>query len=283
MLIGLDISHRLDPQKTYLAAIDVIHDWALSGWNHVIPSSSALESKVTRGITTTWMSVAEPDQPNQLQIRYLVLGMLHVISQMTSSVLFCESYAHVSIHGVPTGRIEVLVRGKKPGGGRGKFDEVQEKEEEEGEDVVAMKNDNTLKNSSAQSIPDPPKKIVDPKDHDFVILYTLRGDAISPVKFLGTVLYAMANAAQADSAKRCEDFAGFDEKHSMVYRIRGIRTIESRYELTYEDVRKGLKLLASAVYDEGLMEDVYFEFRYEGELLGSGQIERSDFADSMVR
>lgn len=197
---------------------------------------------------------------------------------MTKVGEFCEAYASVTMYKVPVGHIEILVPQKKV---RGSLGTTNDKGKEV-ENFVAMKSKNATSGEyPAQIILGTPKKIIDPQDHNFAIIYTRKGDPISPAKFLTTVLYAMATAAQADNDQYCRDFAGFNDKQSMMYRIRGIRTRESRYGFTYEDVRKGLNLLASAVYDEGIVGEVFFEFRYQRELLGSGSIRKSDFGDGV--
>ena len=106
---------------------------------------------------------------------------------------------------------------------------------------------------------------------------------MAPSDFLSAVLYAVATAAQASNDEYCRDLGGFNEKRTVVYRIRGKRSRDSRYQLEYEDVRKGLVLLSAAVHQDGALGETNFEFQYRGEDLGSGRIELSDFTDSTAR
>ena len=124
------------------------------------------------------------------------------------------------------------------------------------------------------------RKIVDPADSDFAIVYERRGDAMSFVDFLGTILYAMATAAQASNTEQCRDLAGFNQKRSVVYRINGRRTTDRSLPLTYESVRRGLQLLSTAVYAEAAPGEIWFQFLHHEDVLGIGNIDLSDFARS---
>ena len=128
-----------------------------------------------------------------------------------------------------------------------------------------------------------PGRIVDPEDHEFVIFYQRNGDPMGPSEFLSAVLYAVATAAQASNDEYCRDLSGFNEKRTVVYRIHGRRSRDSRYQLEYRDVRRGLMLLSAAVYQDGALGETDFGFQYQGEDLGGGRVELSDFTDSTAR
>ena len=187
---------------------------------------------------------------------------------MTKDNTFCVSTSSVLLHKQPAGHIEVLPSETLPRSGNSN-------------DTAAMHSNSQLI-AQAQS-PNFQRKIVDPADSDFAILYERRGDVMYFVDFLSAILYAMATAAQASNTEYCRDLAGFNKKRSVVYRINGKRTTDWSHPLTYELVRRGLRLLSAAMYDEAASGEVWFQFLYQGDVLGSGKIDLSDFAGSTAR
>ena len=247
----------------------MVHDWALEGWNHLVSGRPVRRfTKTSYGITIAWRSIAYPREREQLQIRHLVLGMLHLIDQMTKENTFCVSTSSVLLYKQPAGHIELLpsetlLRSGAPN------------------DTAAMHN--TSQRIAQARSPNFQRKIVDPADSDFAILYERKGDVMSFVDFLSAVLYAVATAAQASNTEYCRDLAGFNEKRSVVYRINGRRTTDWSHHLTYELVRRGLQLLSTAMYDEAASGEVRFQFLYQGDVLGAGNIDLSDFDGSKAR
>ena len=197
-----------------------------------------------------------------MQTKYLILGMLHLIDQMTKRKIFCVSTASVVMHETPIGHIEVFTTGARSQG----LPSMQD---------ASVKN-TTLRDARSRILTSP-RKITDPGDSDYAIMYERKAVPMSPVNFLSTVLYAMATAAQGGNEEHCGDLAGFNEKRSTVFRVHGIRPTMSRNRLTYEKVRRGLRLLTAAMYDEGAIGEVHFQILYQEELLGGGSIELSDY------
>ena len=265
VLVHLDEVHTLNTERIYVAAIAMVHDWAFQGWNRFFPSRSVRFTKTSDGLTIAWRSVAYVRERNQLQTKHLILGMLHLIDQMTKHQAFCVSTSSVLLYRQPVGHIELLPSES--------FSRTNTSHE-----TLAMHN---ISLHAAQA-PNPgfERKIVDPADSDFAILYERKGDMMSFVDFMSTVLYAMATAAQASSTDPCRDIAGFNQKRSVVYRIHGKRTTDWSHPLTYQFVRRGLRLLSRAIYDEGDSGEVWFQFLFQGDVLGSGNIVLSDFARS---
>ena len=190
--------------------------------------------------------------------------MLHLIDQMTRVTQFCVSTSTPLSYRNPIGHVELFasrVVGQNS----------------------ALKKLPVLRNTSLSDTRlervTVPGRIVDPEDHDFVIFYQRKGDPMGPSDFLSAVLYAVATAAQASNDEYCRDLGGFNEKRTVVYRIRGKRSRDSRYQLEYRDVRRGLMLLSAAVYQDGALGETDFGFQYQGEDLGGGRIELSDFTD----
>lgn len=128
-------------------------------------------------------------------------------------------------------------------------------------------------------------KVVDPYDPNFAISYELFRDPMSCVDMLSGVLYAIATAAQGDN-KPCQDLAGFNEQRTAVYMIYGRRKTESGNMLNYENVRRGLVLLAARMYGdpEGFVcGEVEFSFEFKEEVLGGGRIVLNDFPGAVAR
>ncbi|CAF9940337.1 MAG: hypothetical protein HETSPECPRED_002385 [Heterodermia speciosa] len=267
--VYLHIVRPLNTEKVYLAAIAVIHDWAFEGWNAFIPSRSTRFTKTTYGITISWRSIAYARERDQLQMKHLILGMLHLIERMTEQHIFCVSTSSVQLYMQGVGHIELLPS------------ETLARNNVSDEGLAALHN-TSLRAPRAQNLTSK-RKIVDPTDSDFAILYERNGEVISFVDFLSAVLYAMATAAQASNDQHCRDLAGFNIKRNVVYRINGGRTTELGPPLTYGSVRRGLQLLSAALYDEDIAGEVRFQFLYQGDVLGVGNIALSDFASSTAR
>ena len=265
VIVSLDIVHILNTERIYVAAIAIIHDWAFEGWNRFVPSRSTRSTKTFYGVMIAWRSIAYARQRDQLQIKHLILGMLHLIDQMTKERTFCVSTSSVLLYKQPIGHIgllppETLYRSSAS-------------------NKTSAIHHTSVHIAQAQSLHFQ-RKIVDPTESDFAILYERKGDDMSFVDFLSTVLYAIATAAQASNTEHCIDLAGFNKKRSVVYRINGRRTTEWGHPLTYELVRRGLRLLSAAIYDEAASGEVWFQFLYQENIVGSGSIDLSDFARS---
>ncbi|KAL8789555.1 MAG: hypothetical protein Q9195_006782 [Heterodermia aff. obscurata] len=269
VLVYLDVAHILGTERIYVVAIAVIHAWAFEGWNHVVPSRSTRFTKASCGIEIAWRSIAYARQRDQLRMQHLILGLLHLIDQMTKRHAFCASTSSILMHKQPLGHIELLPSQTLSGSNAS---------------APRLPIHNTsLKVFAQAQNPTAQRQIVDPADPDFAIRYGRRGDGLSLVDFLSTVLYAMATAAQASNTERCGDLAGFNPKRSAVYRISGRRTTDWSHPLTYELVRRGLGLLSVAIYEEAASGEVWFQFLYRGDVVGSGNIDLSDFAGSTAR
>lgn len=269
IIIDLDTTRTFRPGKVYLAALTIVQDWAYEGWNHFISSGSPRSSLESYGIVLSFRSIATRSQRYQLQMKYLIIGMLHLIDQMTKVDKFCVSTASVLAFREPVG----FIRLGKP--------RTVDQTNASSMDVVVTKDD-TANDTQSQNLT-ATTRIVDPKDADFAIEYEVKGDAMSCIDLLSAALWAMATAAQAGNDEYCQDLGGFNEKQNVVYRIHGKRPTVSGYILTYRDVRRGLFLLPQRLYGERACGEVQFDFEYRGDILGSGSIDLSDFSASTSR
>ena len=228
-------------------------------------------TKTISGITVASRSIADDRPDSQLLIQHLILGMLHLIQKMENSKKFCVSTASLLLNRRPLGYIEMFAL--VPPGPPGRSDSLRE-------DTTPKKL--TLDNEQSKGLT-ARRKIVDPTDPDFAIFVERKGYAMPYDEFLSTILYAMATAAQGQNQEYCQDLAGFNEQGSVTYRIHGKPTTESRHLLSYEMVRTGLKMVATAIHDQNAFGEVELGFSYGGEILGYGRIEFSDFAASTAR
>ncbi|KAL8827152.1 MAG: hypothetical protein Q9170_007130 [Blastenia crenularia] len=255
VLVNLDDTPRLlTTEKVYLAAIAVVADWASEGWDYAFPARGPRASKASYGVEVSYKSIAYPQKRYQLQVKYLVLGMLHLINQMTKVEKFCRGTAYVVMREEPMGYVELRVSGDPP-----------------------RTNDVLEENLTATG------RIIDPTDSAFTIKYDVNGEPMSCVDLLSTTLYAVATAAQGGSDEYCQDLAGFNEKRSVVFQILGIRPTVSMQLLGYGLARRGLNLLARKLYHENACGEVKFSFYYHGDVLGGGSIRLSDFAGTTTR
>lgn len=124
---------------------------------------------------------------------------------------------------------------------------------------------------------------MDPSDPDFTIEYELEGDPLTCVDVLGSILYAIATAAQGANKEYCRDLGGLNEQRTAVYQIQGLRPTASMHLLSYEMVKTGLSLLAPKLYDQGPCKEVQFSFLYRGDKLGVGSISVSYVAASTAK
>lgn len=150
----------------------------------------------------------------------------------------------------------------------------------------AIGNNTAIRNSTlgTPQIRDltPSTRIVDPTDSDFDVTYQRNGDAMPCVDLLGTALYAIATAAQADNDEYCRYLGGWNEERAAVYQIHGRRPTEPGFLLSYGLVR-GLNLLSARLYDRNACGKVDFSLVYKADVLGGGMIRLNDFADKTAR
>ncbi|KAL8708746.1 MAG: hypothetical protein Q9220_006388 [cf. Caloplaca sp. 1 TL-2023] len=268
ILIDLDTNHCFETEKVYLAAITMIHDWADKGWDYTFKSGPTRYVKEIYGISLSFRSLALPAQRYQLQEKHMIIGMLHLIDQMTKVKKFCVSTASVLTYRQPVGFLRLAVPGTPIA--RNSSDVGQAITE----DVPSRIKNRDLQTSG---------RAVDPQDPDFAVAYQRIGDPLSCVEILSASLYAMATAAQGDGDNYCSMLGGFNEQRTVVWRILGRRPTVSGYLLSYDSVRTGLMILSAQLYRTGFSGEVGFQFEYKGDNLGGGSITLSDFTTSTAR
>ena len=246
-----------------------MHDWASEGWEHVIPSSAVTASKRVGDLLISWRSLAGATQQEQLQTKYLILGLLHLIDQMTRSNRFIHGVAVMSMTHGPIGIMEMRAIN------------------ENGQSDISI-NDTTIEVNPVYDTQrrdlTTTKRIVDPEDSNFVIEYEVNGQRMTCVDVFSTIFYAMATAAQGSEEEFCRDLGGFNEKGTAVYRVHGLRPTASMHLLGYGLVRSGLNLLAPRLYAERACgRELTWSFLYRGDNLGFGSISVSDFAASTAK
>ncbi|KAL8755010.1 MAG: hypothetical protein Q9199_003940 [Rusavskia elegans] len=270
ILIDLSTTHCFPPEKVHLAAITVIYDWAFQGYTHVIKSGPTRYTLQTYDIALSFRSIALAPPHRQLEIRYLIFGLLHLIDKMRKVGKYCVSTASMLAFREPVGfiRLDMPPRGINPNNIKLDNESVTT--------VTDIDTSNKIANELTTRT-----RIVDPKDPHFAMTYELKGESMTWVDFLSGVLYALASAAQGDD-EACESMAGFNAQRTAVYMVNGIRPTKSMYMLTYENVRRGLLLLATRMYSAGVCGEVEFSFEFLGDVLGGGRVVLNDFDGGVV-
>ena len=124
-------------------------------------------------------------------------------------------------------------------------------------------------------------EIIDPEDSSFKITYEYDGRPfaqISKQDVLSVALDGLATAAQATSESPCTDFAAISQSGDLAIAVRGVRTGWPR--LSYDLVKKMLRLLPLDMYRNSRNCEVTFGLYYDGNQLGSGFIRRTPVLDS---
>ncbi|KAL9596230.1 MAG: hypothetical protein Q9219_005941 [cf. Caloplaca sp. 3 TL-2023] len=212
-------------------------------------------------------SIALPQERIQLQTSHRILGVLHIIHEMTRVNEFFGSTSLVMMHMQPLGSI--IIHAARP--------------ERPFHDLDHTTLTDSLVNNTQQQNLTARRTIIDPDYDDFTITYEVTGDPMTCIDVLSTILYAVATAAQGASNQFCRDLGGYNEKRSAVYQIHGIRHTQSMHLLGYGMVRSGLSLLGPKLYDTNACGEVEFSFLYQGDVLGGGLIRLSDFAADVAR
>ncbi|KAL8719755.1 MAG: hypothetical protein Q9225_003271 [Loekoesia sp. 1 TL-2023] len=269
VLIELDDTSRdIVPERVYLVAIAAVHDWALEGWEHQFLKADPTFTKRAYSLEIASWSIAPSIQEYQMQTKHLILGILHLIDQMTKLNRFCRVAACLMMEKQGLGFISMAYR-------------VGDSQNNSSSGNTAIKGP-PLEDTSHQSLT-ARRRIVDPSDSDFAIEYEANGDPLTCIDLLSSILYAIATAAQGSNEEFCRDLGGLNEKRSTVYQIQGLRPTASMHLLSYEMVKKGLSLLAPELCDQSINKEVQFSFLYRGDKLGVGAISVSYVAASTAK
>ncbi|KAL8746023.1 MAG: hypothetical protein Q9184_007800, partial [Pyrenodesmia sp. 2 TL-2023] len=270
ILVDLNATQPILADRIYLIALIAVADWAHEGWKHIWPSRVPKQTLELYGVALSFRSIALPRQKHQLRTSYLILGLLHLIDQMTKRKEgFCASTVSTLMEKVPTGFIRLALP-TTPGLGQSWF---MSEGNSTGKNDGSWRKPAALGNSLTNT-----KRVIDPKDEDFAIVYEIKGTRMLCVDLLSAALYAMATAAQGDNGEFCQDLAGFNQQSTVVYRVNGKQPTESMHLLSYGQVRRGLVLLIPKMYGEGTCGEVKFTFEYGGDILGAGSFELSGLA-----
>ena len=253
----------------HLVAIAAIYEWALDDWDQVIPRRAPLVRTTAYDLEVTSGSAAKVGQEHQLRPKYLILGLLHLLDQMGKFDAYRTASAALMMFDTPVGFIRL---GRLP--------------KSRSNDALPLISATDSAYARIDQRPNllASRRIIDPKDSDFVIEYRLDGRPIPCVDVLATFLYAMATAAQGSIGDYCRDLGGWNEKRSAMYRIHGLKHTKWMALLSYGLVRRGLSLLPSRLVAQGTCgTEVSWTFLYQGDVLGFGSIEESDWPASTAR
>ncbi|KAL9018652.1 MAG: hypothetical protein Q9185_004063 [Variospora sp. 1 TL-2023] len=269
VIVDLALNEPIAAENVYLAALAAVHEWAFLGWKHVIPSRAPRGTVRASGVEVIYRTLAVQGQQSQLEIRYLIYGMLHLIDEMRKEGRYCVGTVSTFTARVPTGFIGM---DNRPG--------PREVGDPLKNDTVPATISGNATSSEPQSL-SARRRIVDPRDANFVITYERHGDAMSCIDFLSTALYAMATAAQGRNDEFCEDLAGFNEQRTGMYQLHGVD--EARPRLTYENVRRAMLLLPARLFRDQAYGEVKYSFEYGGSVIGGGFIRLNDYGRSEAR
>ena len=236
-----------------------MYDLASKGWDILIRSGYETYTKEVGGIKIAIASLAAPGDPYQLQNKHLVLGLLKVMNSLASRKAFCNSRAALYVYYSLIGEL-AIGHPTRP-------------------TLMGVNNGTEVKLTDLDSIPNVvtkstrltiPGEIVDPEDSDFVISYEMLEDDISCQALLNAALNAMANTAPIENQYPCTNFNGRSSTGEVTYSIGRNPPGTTRLLLTYDLVKRALKLLPATLYVGNSCGEVKFDLFYGGEELGGG-------------
>lgn len=260
-MINYNPNQAVDPEDTYLCAIQFMYDLALGPWEGTIPSGFEAYSEGVNGLKVAFGSLSQPDDEQQLQNKHLVLGLLAVMNKIASRNIFCNTRATLYIYYKAIGRLAI---------GRPILPDPNW-QKTSGTNVTLTDIDPVAKVIANRSLTFP-KEIVDPDDSDFVISYEMLDDPIPCQALLNAALSGLANSAVMSNDDRCTNFAGLSSSGEVTYMIGSNPPGTATFILTYSLVKRTLKLLPARMYRDGTCGEVKFDFIYRGEELGGGSI-----------
>lgn len=247
----------INPEDAYLCAIDFMYGLASSGWDEIIPSGYEASSKDVNGIIIAYGSLAHPEDKNQLQNKHLVLGLVKTMNTLASRKSFCITRAVLYMYNKPVGQL-AIARQVPP-----TLTEINDTN-------FSLGNLDPMTNSMASRNLTVVRDIVDPEDSNFVISFEILEDSIPCQSLLNAAVNGLAISAPAKNDVVCTEFAGVSSGGEVTYMIHRNSPGTTRFLLTYNLVRRSLKLLPARMYKDELCGEVKFDFIYGDEELGGG-------------
>ncbi|KAL6720258.1 hypothetical protein ACLMJK_002179 [Lecanora helva] len=265
--IKYDTLRPLKPEDIYAAAIDVIYDWADDGWDTDVPKDTGKFTKDFAGVSVGFRSIATEDPPPEGRIRYkyLILGVLHLIKEMSDNKRWVASFAIVELNRTPLGFVD--------------FNPVGDPFRVGSNNETNVTNTVPATTSATRDL-SATKRLFDPDDHDVSVSYEVKGPSFPCVEILSTALYAMATAAQAPGDQTCQVFGGLNPSRKLQWSTFVKRPSYSGYILTYGIIRKAWRLFPQQMYKSKKCGEVSFTYEYKGDDLGGGSIWDSNLAPS---
>ena len=161
-----------------------------------------MKRTIFRDFEISSASVAYPNEVYQLRPRYLILGVLHTLSEMAKSRRYCTSGVALLMYGEAVGFIRL---GKLRRSSEATLNATSIQ-------IETWENRQTLASRNTLAAP---KKIIDPDDADFVIEYRQNDRTLTCLEVLSTALYALATAARGAPSDYCRDLGGWTGRRSV--------------------------------------------------------------------
>ena len=168
----------------------------------MIPNDTPLVFVKQYGAEFVSESMVPSAQDRQLQVKYLVLAMLHLMARMAQTGLWSKSVAVGLMDNKPIGFVKLRY---PPAAAR---DGVSVARKRRGAATVDGVRPSSFDNDTQPPTLGASKRLIDPRDHDFVIEYEVKERRLPCVELLSTALYAIATAAQSDENDYCRDLEG---------------------------------------------------------------------------
>lgn len=242
-------------EDAYLCAIFLICGLASpgAGWNGTIPAQHTSMSKEVNGVKVGFRSLTVPGEPDQLQYKYVIVGLLETLNAFARKDRFCFTQTIMYLHDEIIG--DMAIGSRLP--------------DLYGVDVTVGETD-PISNGTESGNPTGWEEIVDPDDSEFVISYQREGASISCKTLLNAALSGVANSAVFSNHDPCRNFGGFDLSGTVAFSFFGSPPGPSRYVLTYVMVRTALELLPKKLYEKQSCGESQFDLVYSGEKVGFG-------------
>lgn len=258
----------LVPEEVLSAAIHVLYGWTTGGWEKAVTRDLRVEHKFPNLVMKVedW----EKNTEHQLRNQHFILAMTNMIYKMIRKNWFCEAWVSPLLFNEIIGLIQI----RKPAA-LSTFLSLSQN--------VTRGRNSLLTSSEQRSVGSQPRalgdpvRLVDPEDHDFIIIYTMTGQSIPCREVLSSAFFGLVSASRDPADDPADIFMDLDPTSRVQISIFGaLNKSPKGYLLSMEMVWSTLRLLPLHIYEKRTCGEVKFELEYHGDVLGNGNLKFTD-------
>ncbi|KAL8680713.1 MAG: hypothetical protein Q9186_003111 [Xanthomendoza sp. 1 TL-2023] len=187
------------------ATVDVVFGWALDGWDTAVPHGlHALKRYSTLCVRA--QNLDKPGDEFQLRNQHFILALGRLVNAMIKNEWVCAAVASPTMFKEAIGNVEFLKQ--SPTGVRNAT--INDAA------VTALKPLSPRKRLQSRA---GPRRLIDPDDGDFAIVYQVTDKSLTCTQLLSTAVNGLVDAAQAQADRRCRDFMAFNPLQKVQLRI----------------------------------------------------------------